>query len=160
MGNTSIISIIAKRRRLQTTPNWLVFSLTVADLCVTCGYFPASMVCNVLVESCNNVVRLNFAYFFMQASAFTLISAIIAERYIAIVHSIKYIRYFTTARRAVILIATSWVIPAILSTFRLIYDLNRRFLSGWEDRTIIIIYTLLFEVAPTVILIGINLHIL
>ena len=84
---------IARRKRLQTTANWFILSLAVADFSVTGGYFPASFVCKVKVE-CNDGIRLNFGNFFMEASMFALM-AMIAERYIAIVHSLQYVRVMT-----------------------------------------------------------------
>ena len=88
LGNSWIIFIIVKTRRLQTRANWFVLSLAIADLSVTCGYFPASFVCNVLVRSCSASLRFNFHSSFIEASTFALI-AMISERYIAVVYSLK-----------------------------------------------------------------------
>ena len=104
LGNTWIIFIIARRRRLQTTTNWFILSLAAADLGVTCGHFPASMICNVLVNTCNNDVRIITAFFFLEASALCL-TAMIGERYIAIVYSLKYVRLMTT-KNTIFIIAT------------------------------------------------------
>ena len=160
VGNTWIIFIIVKRRRLKTTANWFILSLAVADLCVTGGYFPASMVCNLLVQSGKDSdIRSIFDTFFFNASAFALI-AMIAERYIAIVHSLKYVRVFKTTKRTVILIATSWGIPVIFFIFDLIVSISSSELSAGADLTISIIAILLFQVAPTILIIAANLHIL
>lgn len=158
VGNSWVIFIIAKRRRLHTTANWFILSLAIADLSVTCGYFPASMVCNVLVQSCNNFIRQYFVNFFMEASMFALIT-MVAERYLAIVYPLKYVRVMTT-KRIVVIIVMSWVTPAILSVFRWIYDLYYNRLSIAEENTIITLYTLLTEIAPMIILIAFTLHIL
>lgn len=158
VGNGWVIFIIATRRRLQTTANWFILSLAIADLGVTCGYFPASFVCNVLVHSCNNSLRFNFYSFFIEVSVFALI-AMIVERYIAIVYSLKYV-YFMTTTKTVSITATSWGIPATLFFARWAYEIYGEELSVKADRIIIIIYTLLFEIAPTIILIAATLHIL
>ena len=92
----------------------------------------------------------------MGASAFTLI-AMIGERYIAIVHSLNYVRVFVTTRRTVIIIATSWGIPVTYFIIRLIIGLVP---TARANYTVKIIYTLLFDVAPTMLLIASHLHIL
>lgn len=158
VGNSWVIFIIAKTRRLHTTANWFTLSLAIADLSVTCGYFPASMVCNVLVQSCNYSIRQIFANFVMEASMFALI-AMIAERYLAIVHPLGYVRVMTT-KRVVSIIVMSWVTPAILSIFRWVYALYYNRLSIAEERAVIILYTLLIEIAPMILLITFTLHIL
>ena len=93
----------------------------------------------------------------MEVSMFAVI-AVIAERYIVIVYSLRYVQVMTTKRTAILL--ATWGIPAILSVFRLIHDHYNSKLSAGEERTIFIIYTLLLEVAPIVLLIAATLHIL
>lgn len=158
VGNSWVIFIIAKRTRLYTTSNWFILSLAIADLSVTCGYFPASMICNVLVQSCNKIIRLNFVNFFMEASMFALI-AMVTERYIAIVYPLKYVQLMTT-KRTILIIAMSWVIPAVLSVFRLFEELFGENLSYEEQHAIYILYTLVIEVAPIILLIAVTLHIM
>lgn len=158
LGNSWIIFIIAKTRRLQTTANWFVLSLAIADLSVTCGYFPASFVCNILVHSCNTSLRFNFYSSFIEVSTFALI-AMISERYIAVVYSLKYV-YFMTSTKTVAIIATSWGIPSILFLVRWAYETHFTEISSRADHIIVIVYTLLFEIAPTIILIVATLHIL
>ena len=159
IGNSWIIFIIVKRRRLHTTANWFILSLAMADLSVTCGYFPPSFVCNLLVKSCNSSIRFNFYSFFVEASTFALI-AMIAERYLAIVYSLKYFYLMTTTRTAT-LIATSWGIPTILFFARWAYEnYEGNDISPRLDRIIVTIYTVLFEIVPAILLIAATLHIL
>ena len=158
-GNSWIIFIITKRKRLQTTANCFILSLAFADLSVTCGYFPVSFACRLLfVNECNDSIRFNFLSLFIEASMFALI-VMIAERYIAIVCPLKYVS-FVTAKRVVAMVAASWGIPVLLFGARWIYNLHYNEISDQEERIFIIFYTLLFEIAPTIILVAATLHIL
>lgn len=94
----------------------------------------------------------------MEASMFTLI-AMITERYIAIVYPLKYVHTMTT-NRTIAVIAVSWGIPAILSVLRWLEDVYGGSLSDKQVLAIYILYTLLFEIAPIIILIAVTLHIL
>ena len=109
VGNSWVIFIIARRRRLQTTANWFILSLAAADLGVTCVFAPY-MICDVILDTCKERVVKDFAFFFVNVSAIGLI-AMVAERYVAIVHSLKYVRVFTTTRRTFIIIGTCWGFP-------------------------------------------------
>ena len=159
VGNTWVVFIITKRKRLHTTANVFILSLAVADLSVTCGYFPPSFVCKLLfVNVCDDTIRFNFLSFFIEASVFALL-AMITERYIAIVYSLKYVCFMTT-KRTVAMIAVSWGIPSLLFAARWMYDLHYSKLSTREERIIVICYTLLFEIAPPIIIVAFTLHIL
>lgn len=61
-----------------------------------------------VADKCDYGVRITFAFFFRDVSSMGLI-AMVAERYIAIAHSLKYVRVFTTTRRTFIIIAICWV---------------------------------------------------
>ena len=51
VGNSWVIFIIARRRRLQTTANWFILSFAAADLGVTCVLAPY-MICDVILDTC------------------------------------------------------------------------------------------------------------
>ena len=81
LGNSWVIFIIARRRRLQTTTKWFIGGRS--------GWYlressAVSMICDVFVNTCNKRVRLISADFFIEASIIFL-TAMIAERYITIV---------------------------------------------------------------------------
>ena len=85
--------------------------------------------------------------------------AVITERYIAVVHSLKYVS-FMTSRRIVSMVLLSWGIPLILFVFRYIHELYYAKISYSEERIIMIIYTLLFEIVPPFLLVATTLHII
>ena len=116
VGNSWVIFIIARRRRLQTTANWFILSLAAADLGVTCVLAPYT-ICDVILDTCKEEVVEIFAFFFVNVSAIGLI-ATVAERYVAIVHSLKYVRIFRTTRRTFIIIGTCWRFPFLFTALR------------------------------------------
>ena len=154
VGNSWVIFIIAKRRRLRTTANWFILSLAAADLGVTCAFSPY-MICEVILGTCKEKVGLIFAIYFVNVSAMGLI-AMVAERYVAIVHSLKYVRIFTTARRTFLIIGACWGFPFLITAMNLAVRRN------WGVKTLIfdIIYILLFVVLPKVLLLTAHFHIL
>ena len=158
VGNSWVIFIIARRRRLQTTANWFILSLAAADLGVTCVFTPY-MICDVILDTCKERVVKDFAFFFVNVSAIGLI-AMVAERYVAIVHSLKYVRVFTTTRRTFIIIGTCWGFPFLFTVLRRALRLAERRHSVVKTHIFDIIYILLFVVLPTVLLLTAHFHIL
>ena len=158
VGNSWVIFIIAKRRRLRTTANWFILSLAAADLGVTCAFSPY-MICEVILDTCKEEVRLTFAIFFVNVSAMGLI-AMVAERYVAIVHSLKYVRVFTTARRTFLIIGACWGFPFLFTVLKYALHLAERRHSVVKIHIFDIIYILLFVVLPTVLLLTAHFHIL
>ena len=154
VGNSWVIFIIAKKRRLRTTANWFILSLAAADLGVTCAFSPY-MICEVILGTCKEKVVLIFAIYFVNVSAMGLI-AMVAERYVAIVHSLKYVRIFTTARRTFLIIGACWGFPFLITAMNLAVRRN------WGVKTLIfdIIHILLFVVLPKVLLLTAHFHIL
>ena len=159
VGNSWVIFIIARRRRLRTTANWFVLSLAAADLGVTCGHFPTRMICKVILDTRNREVVRIFGLFFVNVSAMGLI-ALVAERYVAIVHSLKYVRVFTTTRRTFIIIGTCWGFPSLFTVLRLAMYLADGRHSVVKTHIVDVIYIFLFVVLPTVILLTAHFHIL
>ena len=158
VGNSWVIFIIAKRRRLRTTANWFILSLAAADLGVTCAFSPY-MICEVILDTCKEEVGSIFAIFFVNVSATGLI-AMVAERYVAIVHSLKYVRVFTTVRRTFLIIGACWGFPFLFTVLKHALRLAERRHSVVKTHIFDIIYILLFVVLPTVLLLTAHIHIL
>ena len=117
VGNSWVIFIIARKRRLRTTANWFILSLAAADLGVTCAFSPY-MICEVILDTCKEGIGVIFAFSFVNVSAMGLI-AMVAERYVAIVHSLKYVRVFTTTRRTFFIIGACWGFPFLFPVLQL-----------------------------------------
>ena len=158
VGNSWVIFIIARRRRLQTTANWFILSLAAADLGVTCVFAPYT-ICDVILDTCREEVVGIFAFFFVNVSAIGLI-ATVAERYVAIVHSLKYVRIFTTTRRTFIIIGTCWGFPFLFTVLRHAMHLAAGRHSVVKTSIVKVIYIFLFVVVPTVLLLTAHFHIL
>ena len=156
VGNSWVIFIIARRRRLRTTANWFILSLAAADLGVTCVYFSTYVICEVILDTCNEKVAGIFTFFFANVSAIGLI-AMVAERYVAIVHSLKYV---TTARRTFIIIGACWGFPFLFTVLRRAMYLADGRHSVVKTRIVDVIYILLFVLSPTVLLLTAHFHIL
>ena len=155
VGNSWVIFIIARRRRLQTTANWFILSLAAADLGVTCVLAPYT-ICDVILDTCKEEVVEIFAFFFVNVSAIGLI-ATVAERYVAIVHSLKYV---TTTRRTFIIIGTCWGFPFLFTVLRHAMYLAGGRHSVVKTSIVEVIYIFLFVVVPTVLLLTAHFHIL
>ena len=158
VGNSWVIFIIARRRRLQTTANWFILSLAAADLGVTCVLAPYT-ICDVILDTCRERLVRAFAFFFVNVSAIGLI-AMVAERYVAIVHSLKYVRVFTTTRRTFIIIGTCWGFSFLFTVLRRALRLAERRHSVVKTHIFDIIHIFLFVVVPTVLLLTAHFHIL
>ena len=116
------------------------------------------MICNVLVNTCNNDVRIITAFFFLEASALCW-TAMIGERYIAIVYSLKYVRLMTT-KNTIIIIATCWTIPFLLLVHELIIYLTSIDYYAIGTSIFFAIYTALLLVLPTILCFVAHLQIL
>ena len=95
----------------------------------------------------------------MNVSAIGLI-ATVAERYVAIVHSLKYVRIFRTTRRTFIIIGTCWGFPFLFTVLRRAMYLADGRHSVVKTRIVEVIHIFLFLVVPTVLLLTAHFHIL
>ena len=112
IGNTFVVFLVTKNRRLHSSANWFVLSLAVADFGVGIVVFPSSYFCNYSM-ACNMMVQMAFFWFFLHSSV-TNLCFLTCDRYIAIVHPLRY-NTSMTKRRPGMVIWTAWLIPFAIS---------------------------------------------
>ena len=111
-GNGFVVFLVAKRRRLHSSANWLVLSLAVADFGVGIAVFPSSYVCNYSM-ACNMMVQMAFFWFFLHSSV-TNLCTLTWDRFTAIVHPFKYSSCMTKRCPGLVVLA-AWLIPFAIS---------------------------------------------
>ena len=112
-GNGFVIFLVAKCRRLHSSAYWFVLSLAVADFIVGITVFPSSYFCNKYSTVCNSRVYMAFFWFFLHSSV-TNLCTLTLDRYISIVHPLKY-NISMTKRRPAMVILIAWLIPFAIS---------------------------------------------
>ncbi len=117
IGNGFAVFLVLKIHRLHSSANWFVLSLAVADFGVGVAVFPSSYICNYSMV-CNLSVYVTFYWFFLHCSV-TNLCLLTWERYIAIVHPLRY-NTSITKRRPGMVILTAWLIPFAISLLLLV----------------------------------------
>ena len=117
IGNGLVVYLVVRMRRLHTTANWFVLSLAVADFFVGLCYFPLLFAYNVNnldspPESNNNFFLVSRTFLYV---SITNLCVMIMDRYVAIVHPLKYLSLMTT-KVTIFEIAASWIAPILLFT--------------------------------------------
>lgn len=115
IGNGLVICLIISVKRLHTTANWSVLSLAVADFFVGLTFFPLLFAFNIdnlegppVSPDTFFLVSRTFLYF-----SATNLFVMILDRYVAIVHPLKYLSFMTT-KVMTIAIAIAWIAPVLL----------------------------------------------
>ena len=109
IGNGLAIFLITTRPNLRTTTNWFVLSLAVADFGVGAVWYPRQSFCSTSDETCvNEAVKIasSIGYLFVLGSVINL-CALTLDRYLAIVHPLRYAT-FMTKRRVALLVSAAW----------------------------------------------------
>ncbi|XP_078366108.1 adenosine receptor A2b-like [Oculina patagonica] len=111
-GNAFVVFLVVKNRRLHSSANWFVLSLAVADFGVGIVVYPPSYFCNNSML-CNFRVYVAFFWFFLHSSV-TNLCVLTWDRYVAIVHPLKY-NSSITERRPWLLILAAWLLSFAIS---------------------------------------------
>ena len=112
LGNGFTIFLVCSRRNLRTKTNAFIVSLAVADFCVGLSVIPSQFACDITntcdwpqhLRSWVNILR----WLFSNTSVVNL-CGLVLDRFIAIVHPLKYITLMTR-RRTIQVIFFSWVL--------------------------------------------------
>ena len=113
IGNGFTIFLVCCRRNLRTKTNAFIVSLAVADFCVGLSVIPSMFFCSyIITNTCHRseLWIMNIRLLFSSTSAVNL-CGLVLDRFIAIVHPLKYITLMTR-RRIIQVIFFSWVLPA------------------------------------------------
>lgn len=113
IGNGIVIYLVTTQRRLRKTGNWFVLSLAIADFLVGSFIIPTHFVCSQLVTKCFWKVQLLIYELLLFVSIGNL-CAMTLDRYIAILHPLRYHIVMTTTR-AWTAIGLAWAIPGMTS---------------------------------------------
>ena len=117
IGNSLVIFLISTRRNIRTTTNWFVLSLAVADLGVAVAWYPVLSVCTKTddqMECTEEFASIaSFIVGLFVLASVTNLCALTLDRYLAIVHPLRYVT-FMTKRRMRQLILGAWAGPSSL----------------------------------------------
>lgn len=155
VGNGLVIYLIVSKRRLRVTNNWFVLSLAIADFCIGLITTLTGILCTFQFR-CDWRLQIGFYNFLLYASALNL-WAMAIDRYIGIVHSLRYMSLMTTTRASG-MVAMSWVISFLAAFVRLFWLYG--IVDGEIDKYYRMVIDLLFGVFSCVVLMAIYARIL
>ena len=152
IGNGFTIFLVCIRRNLRTKTNAFIVSLAVADFCVGLSVIPSLFFCEITNTCYWPQSWMSWVFFtrlLVSNTSAVNLCGLVLDRFIAIVHSLKYIS-FMTRRRIFRIIFFSWVLAVS-------YNI-RQFLTLIICKTAILIFVWLhlifFEFLPCVVLIS------
>ena len=111
-GNGFTIFLVCSRRNLRTKTNAFIVSLAVADFCVGLDVIPFLFACDVTNTCCwpqNLRSWVTFIRLLFSSTSAVNLCGLLLDRFVAIVHPLKYIT-FMTRRRIIRITFFSWVL--------------------------------------------------
>ena len=112
IGNGFTIFLVCSRRNLRTKTNTFIVSLAVADFCVGLSVIPSLFFCEITNTCYWPQSWMSWVFFtrlLVSNTSAVNLCGLVLDRFIAIVHSLKYIS-FMTRRRIFRIIFFSWVL--------------------------------------------------
>ena len=111
-GNGFTIFLVCSRRSLRTKTNAFIVSLAVADFCVGLDVIPFLFACDV-TNTCywpqHLLSWVTFIRLLFSSTSAVNLCGLVLDRFVAIVHPLKYIT-FMTRRRIIRITFFSWVL--------------------------------------------------
>ena len=157
VGNGLVIYFIAFKRRLRTTNNWFVLSLAMADFSIGLFTTLSGFLCAFYFR-CDWRMQITFNNFLLFASTLNL-WAMAIDRYIGIVHSLRYTSLMTTTR-VITMVTLSWFISFLAAFVRLVWSYDIRLPSVSIDRYYRVAIDIFFGIFSCVVLLIIYARIL
>ena len=118
VGNGLVIYFIIFKRRLHVTNNWFVLSLAISDFCIGLFTTPTGLACTFQFQ-CDWRIQMTFYNFLLFASTLNL-WAMAIDRYLGVVHSLRYTSLMTNTR-VILILTMSWVMSFITTFVRLLW---------------------------------------
>ena len=153
IGNGFTIFLVCSRRNLRTKTNAFIVSLAVADFCVGLSVIPSLFACDI-TNTCDRPQHLrswvNILRWLFSNTSVVNLCGLVLDRFIAIVHPLKYITLMTR-RRITQAIFLSWVLTVSYNVLEstlciVLYQNHTCPFTIW-------VTTIVFEILPCVILI-------
>ncbi len=119
LGNTLVIFLITTRRRLQTTCNSFILSLSFSDLLTAVTTIPGSFICHFGLQ-CSPIFKV-FCDFFLCASVVN-VCTMTGDRFCRVVYPLRY-PVLMSSKRIVVTILIGWTLPVFLHTIPSLYIL-------------------------------------
>ena len=120
IGNGFTIFLVCSRRNLRTKTNAFIVSLAVADFCVGLSVIPSLFACDI-TNTCDRPQHLrswvNILRWLFSNTSVVNLCGLVLDRFIAIVHPLKYITLMTRPR-IIQVISLSWVLPVSFNVLK------------------------------------------
>ena len=155
LGNGFVTLLVSKRPSLRSTSGGIfILSLAVADFCLGLTYFPLNFV-NSRHQGLNNfvlILQLLFSY-----ASLANLCALVADRYISVVFPLKH-TYLFTQKNIYATVTACWMTAILYALLGLIPFLTK--VSHVLAFVLGVIYTVIFSILPTLILVVTTVHLM
>lgn len=119
-ANGLVHFLVVRSKQLRTTANYILCSLALSDLLTGLISIPLFLACNITLTTPVCIVADTFIRFTSISTVLHLLT-ITADRYLAIIHSLRYY-LIVTPRRAYITLSAIWFISIPTSFIQLIWN--------------------------------------